>query len=296
MKWFTSIFYVVVLSIMVIGCAMKSVNNNNLFENSLAHKQQPKISAQLWSVKEDVKNDIEAALRQIAAMGFEGVELAGEFGSYADNPQGLKQLLDSLGLKVSGAHVGFEQFSAENFEKTLAFYRTLKCRLLIIPWDERSFDSQGVQVFVSDLLDLQIKLAPEGFRLGFHNHHQELASYQEATYWDYIAEQTPPDFILQQDVGWTTYAGKDPVEYVRRYPGRTLTTHFKATLPEGTQGKLPIIGRDTIDWPSLIKANIDVGGTRWFVVEQEDYPEGMTPMEALRASKEGLDEVLGQLF
>jgi sugar phosphate isomerase/epimerase len=84
----------------------------------------------------------------------------------------------------------------------------------------------------------------------------------------------------------------DPVEYVRRYPGRTLTTHYKVRLPEGTKGKLPIIGQDTIDWPALIQANIEVGGTRWLVVEQEEYPNDLTPMQAVEMSKKGLDTYL----
>jgi sugar phosphate isomerase/epimerase len=95
-------------------------------------------------------------------------------------------------------------------------------------------------------------------------------------------------------VGWTTFAGKDPVEYVRRYPGRTLTTHYKVRLPEGTVGKLPFIGQDTIDWPALIKANTEVGGTLWLVVEQEEYPNGLTPLQAVKVSKDGLDKYLSQ--
>jgi hypothetical protein len=66
-------------------------------------------------------------------------------------------------------------------------------------------------------------------------------------------------------------------------------------LPEGTQGKLPIIGKDTIDWLNLSKTNIAVGGTLWFVVEQEEYPNGLTPLQAVEQSKIGLDKVLKDL-
>ena len=112
---------------------------------------------------------------------------------------------------------------------------------------------------------------------------------------DYLAKNTSKDVILQQDVGWTTYAGKDPIDYVKRYPGRTLTTHYKVKLPKGTTGKLPIIGQDTIDWLALTKANIAVGGTQWLVVEQEEYPNGLTPLQAVAKSKNGLDKIIENL-
>jgi sugar phosphate isomerase/epimerase len=112
------------------------------------------------------------------------------------------------------------------------------------------------------------------------------------TPWDTIAGRTPQDSILQQDVGWTVFAGKDPVVLVKRYPGRTLTSHFKAKLAEGSTGK-PIIGQDRTDWPAVYAAARGEGGAEWIVVEQEEYPDGMRPLEAVAASLRGLQAVTG---
>ncbi|MDO6427026.1 sugar phosphate isomerase/epimerase [Thalassotalea sp. 1_MG-2023] len=255
----------------------------------------PKISVQLWSVKDDIKSSFKQTISSLANMGFQGVEFAGSFGPFENNPEGLKTFLRSKNLTVSGAHLGFEQLNKQNFADTVAFYKAVGVSMLIVPWDERAWHPEGVKEVVSLLNDLSVQLKPHGMRIGFHNHDQEFNSFEGTTYWDYIAKNTSQDVVLQQDVGWTTYAGKDPVEYVRRYPGRTLTTHYKVKLPEGTEGKLPIIGKDTIDWLALTKANIAVGGTLWIVVEQEEYPNGLTPMEAVQQSKKGLEKVLKQL-
>lgn len=255
----------------------------------------PKISVQLWSVKNDVKDDFKPTLAQLAKMGFEGVEFAGEFGPFKTQPEQLKSYLNSLDLEVSGAHMGFDQLSDEKFDATVAFYKAIGTTMLIVPWDERAWHPEGVKEVVAELNKLAKKLKPHHMRIGFHNHDQEFNDFQGTTYWDYIAKNTTSDVVLQQDVGWTTYAGKDPIEYVKRYPGRTLTTHYKVRLPEGTEGKLPIIGKDTIDWLNLTKANIAVGGTLWLVVEQEEYPNGLTPLQAVAESKKGLDKVLKQL-
>jgi sugar phosphate isomerase/epimerase len=262
---------------------------------AFANQAAPKVSVQLWSVKNEIKDDIKGTLVNLRRMGFKGVEFAGEFGEFSDKPKDLKSLLDKLNLKVSGAHVHFEKLNDENFKKTVDFYKILGATSLIIPFDERAYDPKGVKQVVDELNKLSHKLAPFGMQIGFHNHHAEFNAYEGSTYWDYIAESTNKNVILQLDVGWVTYAGKNPAEYVRRYPGRTVTTHYKVKLPEGTEGKKPIIGRDTIDWGDLIKANIKVGGTQWLVVEQEEYPDGLSPLEAVAMSKKGLDGYLNAL-
>ncbi|WP_440876894.1 sugar phosphate isomerase/epimerase family protein [Thalassotalea sp. PLHSN55] len=258
-------------------------------------KTMPKLSVQLWSVKDVIKTDFTGTLEQLAAMGFEGVEFAGEFGVYKDDPQGLKQYLSSLNLQASGAHVSFEQLNDDNFTKTVNFYQQLGAETLIIGWDERAWHPEGIKEVVALLNKLEQKLQPYGIKTGFHNHDHEFDDYLEQTYWDYLAKNTGENVVLQQDVGWTTYAGKDPVDYVQRYPQRTYTTHYKVRLPEGSIGKLPIIGKDTINWSALLQANIAVGGTKWIVVEQEEYPNGLSSLAAVALSKKGLDAYIANL-
>ena len=255
----------------------------------------PQLSVQLWSVKDEVKADFKGTLKTLADMGFDGVEFANEFGEFSGNAAAIKQVLDSLSLKGSGAHVSFEQLNDNNFADTVKFYQTLEVDMLIVGWDERAWHPEGIKEVVALLNKLAKKLAPFGMKTGFHNHDHEFNAYAGTTYWDYLALNTPENVVLQQDVGWTTYAGKDPIAYVEKYPGRTITTHYKVKLPEGTQGKLPIIGQDTIDWLNLTKANMTVGGTLWLVVEQEEYPNGLTPLQAVAESKRGLDKVLQKL-
>ncbi|HTF83958.1 MAG TPA: sugar phosphate isomerase/epimerase [Cellvibrio sp.] len=252
----------------------------------------PQLSVQLWSIKDDVAKDFEGTLKKLADMGFQGVEFAGNFGPYADDPKGLKKFLDKLGLKASGAHVGFDKFSEENFDKTVAFYKAIDCHYLIIPMDHRAFTQEGAKEVAADLEKVQAKLKPHGMHTGYHNHKEEMLGKEGKTPWDVIGTGTSTDVILQQDVGWTEVAGKDPIDFIKAYPGRTITTHYKAAAPDEGNKENPIIGKDTTDWEALIVANRTVGGTLWFVVEQEVYPEGMTPMQSVEASLKGLQKVI----
>lgn len=291
-----TLFIKVILAFFVtLTIACSSSVQNSQSTKQAAVKNMPQLSVQLWSVKNEVKSDFKNTLRKLAAMGFSGVEFAGEFGPFKNDAAGLKQYLDSIQLQTSGAHVSFEQLNSENFTNTVRFYQTLGAETLIVGWDERAWHPEGIKEVVALLNTIDKKLAPYGMKTGFHNHDQEFNAFNSETYWDYLAKNTGQNVVLQQDVGWTTYAGKDPVDYVKRYAQRTYTTHYKVRLPKDSTGKLPIIGLDTIDWLALLKANIEVGGTKWIVVEQEEYPDGLTPLETVELSKLGLDNYIAQL-
>lgn len=254
-----------------------------------------KIGLQLWSVKDEIKQDFEGTLTRIGQLGFQGVEFAGEFGPYKDNPAGLKAFMDKNRLQCAGAHMHFDALTPERFEATTAFYKTLGCSNLVISMDKRGASTAESAQMSKELTALSARLAPKGMRIGYHNHAQEMAGAVGSTPWDVIAKNTPQASIMQQDVGWTTFAGKDPVAYVNRYPGRTVTTHYKAKFVDGTAGGTPVIGQDKTDWAGLTRAVRLSGGTEWIIIEQEEYPNGMGQLETVAASLKGLQGVLAKL-
>ena len=254
----------------------------------------PMLGVQLWSVKDEIKQDFEGTLDKLAKLGFQGVEFAGEFGKYKADPAGLHAFLRKKGLQCAGAHTRVDQLSEANFKATTDFYKTLGCNRLIIAMDNRAASREGSAELARELSALSAKLAAVGMKLGYHNHEAEMLGDKGQTNWDLLANNTPKDFILQQDVGWTTYAGKDPIAFVNAYPGRTVTTHYKAKFVKGTSGT-PIIGQDHTDWTGLTKAVRSVGGTEWIIVEQEEYPNGMGQLESVAASMRGLQAVLAKM-
>lgn len=286
--------FVMLLILGVFGCSEKSTIENTI-ENKSSGNTMPQISVQLWSIKEDVKKDIKGTLTQLAEMGFDGVEFANEFGNYADKPEELKSLLDELKLVGSAAHVSFEQLDDTNFDKTVAFYQKLDIKYLIVPWDERAWSPDGIDTVTKLLNEHAEKLAQYGMRVGFHNHQYEFADYKGTTYWDYLAKNTSDNVILQLDVGWVINVGKDPVDYVKRYPGRTLTTHYKIYRSEEEKDMAVIIGDDETDWSALIKANMSVGGTEWIVIEQEQYPKDLSHIQSVAKSMQGLQKIIKKL-
>jgi len=272
-----------VLALLGMGCAFAQ-----------AAPTTPRIGVQLWSVKDEVKQDFEGTLGKLAKLGFQGVEFAGEFGRFAKDAAGLRALLDKTGLQCAGAHLNFDALSAARFDATTAFYKVAGCSNLVISMDKRAFSREGAAEVAKELAALSGRLAPLGMKIGYHNHADEMAGADGQAPWDVIAAGTPAGSIMQQDVGWTTFAGKDPAAMVRRYPGRTVSTHYKAKFAKGTTGT-HIIGQDRTDWAGVTMAARSVGGTEWIILEQEDYPNGMGQLETVAASMRGLQAVLARL-
>jgi sugar phosphate isomerase/epimerase len=251
----------------------------------------PSIAVQLYSVRQECQRDLDAALEQVAAMGFAGVEFAGYF-KYAGRASDLKSRLEALKLNAAGTHIGLATLQGDALKSTIDFHQTIGCRFLIVPGTPAFTDPEKSKELADTFNRLAETLKPLGMACGYHNHVGEFKKDGDKTYWDLFAERTSRDVILQQDCGWTLAAGFDPVSYIRKYPGRTRTVHFKPMVREGETGKKAILGQDSADWSAIYAACTSVGGTEWIVVEQEIYPDGKTPMECTRESLAGLKKLL----
>ena len=255
----------------------------------VAQEKKIPIGVQLYSVRDDCAKDFDAALKQIAEMGFEGVEFAGYY-KYKDDAAGLKKKLDELGLKAAGTHIGAASFEGDSLKQTIEFHKTIGCKFLIVPGERRFTDPEKSKEYAELMNKTAQALKNEGMFCGHHNHTAEFKKADDKTYWDLFGERTSKDVILQMDIGWVRAAGLDPVDLIKKFPGRIKTTHVKAKPPSG-QGKA-YIGQDDYDWKRVLSACSGMGGTDWFLIEQEEYPEGKTPMECTKISLDGLKAIL----
>ena len=253
-------------------------------------KSNPRISVQLYSVRDDCAKDFDTALAQIAKMGFVGVEFAG-YHKYNGKAKELRKKLDELKLVASGTHIGTGSFRGYELKRTIEFHQILGCNFLIVPGDKDFGNHEKSKALAETFNQTAEALKPLGMFCGYHNHTGEFKMDGDKTYWDLFAERTSQDVVLQQDCGWSAVAGKNPAELVRRYPGRTKTTHFKPMVVKDEPGKKAILGQDSVDWASVLKACREVGGTEWVTVEQEIYPDGKSPMECTELSLAGLKKI-----
>lgn len=224
------------------------------------------IALQLYSVREDCAKDLPGTLEAVAKMGYEGVEFAGYYGWKAED---LKKLLDNLGLKVAGTHIGLNTLLGDEYERTVEFNRILGNRYLVVPGlppERRS--SKEAWIETAKLMDeMAAKLKEEGMKLGYHNHAVEFQPIDGEIPWD-IFFTTAKEVFMQLDIGNAMHGGADPIPYLRKYPGRSLTIHLKeysSTNPKA------LIGEGEVNWKEVFELCETVGGTEWYIVEQESY-------------------------
>jgi sugar phosphate isomerase/epimerase len=146
-------------------------------------------------------------LKDVAAIGYKGVEFAGYYGNDAKT---LKAMLDDAGLVACGTHVHKEAFSPEKLKETCEYNLAYGNNLLISPgggntpqgfnWGNPG--SAQFDDFFKELTEYYAKAAEAaekyGCRVGLHNHQWEF-QYRMAdgrTMWDYFFSNTPKSVVM----------------------------------------------------------------------------------------------------
>jgi sugar phosphate isomerase/epimerase len=234
------------------------------------------IALQLYSVREACAEDLPGTLKAVADMGYDGVDFAGYYDYSAKE---LRTMLDDLGLKVAGTHIRIDTLLGQQLEATVAFEQELGNKFLIVPGLSEEYRSshdawrRTAEVFN----EISQRLEPFGMYTGYHNHFIEFEEIDGETAWDVFAKNTDPRVVLQMDTGNCMHGGGDPLAYIGRYPGRSLTVHLK----EWAKGyDKALIGEGDTDWHRLFELCETIGDTEWYIVEQESYAH--PPLECVR--------------
>lgn len=261
----------------------------------------PPIALQLYSIREQAKADLHAVLKELGSWGLDGVEFAGFHGHDAAT---VKAWLDEAGLKCPSTHTPLDALLDEQFDTTVAFHQAIGCDTILIPWvpAEKRDSLDACLATAEQFNTLLEKLRPLGLRTGFHVHHGDITPLQPPagdgrSAWDVIADATPDDFIMQYDTANGMVGGADPVEPIRKHPGRATLLHLKeygdgtGTLKGRDGDGVSSVGDGDIPWRDVIEAATTVGGTQWFIIEQE----GHKTLDHMAAARRSLDNLKAML-
>lgn len=240
------------------------------------------IGLQLYSVREDCARDLPGVLDQVAKMGYVGVEFAGYHGRSAAE---LRAMLDDRGLRCCGTHTGIQTVQDDQLQATIEFALTLGIPYLVVPglpeaWRNSRDAWRRTAEFFNALSD---KLAPHRLLCGYHNHHIEFTPMDGELPWDTFFGNTNCDVVMQLDTGNAMHGGADPIPFLQKYPGRALTVHVKEFSKTNPQA---LVGEGDMDWAKFFPLCREVGGTEWYIVEQESY--AYPPLECVARCLENL--------
>jgi sugar phosphate isomerase/epimerase len=216
-------------------------------------------------VRGECEKDLVGTVQAVAKMGYKGVEFAGYYGRDAKT---LRKLLDDVGLKCCGTHIGLNTLLGTELERTVEFNRTLGNRFLIVPGLDRKYtSSKRAWQETADLFsELAEKVKPHDMRVGYHNHTIEFQPLEGELPWDTFFGRAKPAVVMQFDTGKAMHGGGDATIFLKRFPGRAATVHLK---PFSKAKPNALIGDDELPWKEIFNLCETIGRTEWYIVEYE---------------------------
>ena len=255
-------------------------------------KKKYPIGLELYSVRDELARDLPDTLRTVAKMGYEVVEFYAPYFNWTiPYAKEVRTLMDDIGLRCYSTHNDFKSFTpGSTMDKAIELNQVLGTRYLILASEPGGIKGlEGWSKLCDQLTVAAAQFKPHGLSAGFHNHGTEWAKLDDdQRIMDFIAANTPPEFVLQLDVGTCVAAGADPVAWIKVNPGRIKIAHLKDWAPgsEADQKSYRVLfGEGVSPWPGIIAALESVGGVEFYLLEQEGsrFPEFETAQRCLDA-------------
>ena len=242
------------------------------------------VGIQLYTVRDLMARDPDATLRALAAIGYDEVEFAGLHGRPAAD---LRRLLDDLKLTAPAGHVGLDRLRSE-LPAVLEEAATLGWRWIVMPWiDAGDRTAAGYARVAAELNRLGERARERGLRIAYHNHDYAFAPLAGGrTGYDILLEECRPELVdMELDLFWAVHAGRDPVEYVERFPGRFPMVHVK---DRAADGRMVNVGAGTIDFARIVARAGSAGIRHWFI----EHDEPADPLRDAAASLAAFRQLL----
>jgi sugar phosphate isomerase/epimerase len=233
------------------------------------------VGLQLYSVRDAMKNDVQGTVAKVGEMGYSFVEAAGfsDGKFYGMEPLEFKKLCEDNGLKFLGSHTGQNLPTAENWDKTMAWWdmcidahKAAGVKWIVQPWmGEEGYKSlDGLKKYIEYFNAVGEKCKDKGIVFGYHNHDKEFTTvFDGKPVYDYMLELTDPDKVMfELDLYWITQGGKQPVAYFDKYPNRFMLWHIKDHKELGASGDMDF---------NEIFDNSKNSGMQYGIIEVEEY-------------------------
>ncbi len=270
-----------------------------------------KIGLQLYSVRDDMEQDMYAALKKVKEIGYDYVEFAGYFDHSAEE---VKSMLDEIGLTCVSVHQAYNLFLEEG-QKAADYLKTIGAKFAAIPWMAAE-DHKGCDHYdkvIADITKVGQLLKDNGIQLLYHNHDFEFQKYDDKFLLDWLYESVSEDLLKTEvDTCWVKYAGYDPCEYLKKYTGRSPVVHLKdftckrfaggpayalidengkeiKTTREDNGFAFRPVGMGLQDFPAILTAAEEAGAV--YAIVEQDASVDRPPMEAAKLSREYLKKI-----
>lgn len=219
------------------------------------------ISIQMWTLREEVKKDLNAVLKKLADIGYKAIEPAGFYGMTA---QEYKKLVNSYGLEISSSHTPWTKL--DNISEVIDTAGIFGLDIAAAGFGRDEFkDLDAIKKTADVINQMADKLAPAGIKLFLHNHAWEFNVVEGKIAHHYIAEMCPKVFF-EIDTYWASNFGKvNAAEELKYFNDRAILLHIKDGMFVEGQPNVAV-GTGKMNFKEVIGA-ANKNSVRWMVVE-----------------------------
>jgi sugar phosphate isomerase/epimerase len=244
-----------------------------------------KIGLQLYTVRDECARDLEAVLRTVAGIGYDGVEL---YDLSGHDPALVRSWLDELGLVVAGRHAGFALLE-DDLPALAAEVEVLGTDRVALSWIDPPANGVDARAAVDRIATIAARAQEIGLKFGFHNHWGELRAFEDGvTTLDLLSALPPEQLWFELDLGWAWDTGADPVTLLQRFAGRSPLVHVKDLRSRGSREHCPV-GDGAVGYDRILPAAVRAG-VEWLIVEQDEV-DG-PPFDAVKRSLDAVRRVV----
>ena len=260
------------------------------------NKYRKEIGIQLYTLRNQISEDVKATIKAVADAGYKQVEPYG-----FPNADEMIAVARDNGLAVNSTHfdwdsvVNPDQKGVRPFSEVLDKANDASISHLVVPYladkNRKTLDDYKLVCERCNKGAEQAKKA--GIQLSYHNHSFEFQPLEGGvTGYETMIKEFSPDMHFEVDVFWIQLGGKDPVEMIGRLKGRVSQLHLKdlnksitAPMYSGVpQEAFEELGDGVIDMDPILEIAA-VAGVKHCHVEQDHSPH---PIKSIQQSMKHL--------
>jgi len=255
------------------------------------------LGLQLYTIRDAMGKDVPGSLKKVSDIGYKYLELASYENRkfYGYEPSEFKKVVNGLGMEILSSHASVDGSSIKTDDaKTIAEdHAKLGVKYCLQPWvvEEARKTIASYQKMVADWNKVGKIMKEHGIQFGYHNHNFEFDTVEgKVPYYDIMMTELDKNLVtMELDLFWTTKAGLNPVDLIKKYPGRFQLFHMKDMFTKeapifttnGVTDFAPV-GAGLINFKEILAAK-DIAGMKYMIVEQDSAKDDK-PFDAIKTS------------
>jgi len=284
----------------VSAAALAFSQPSSLFALDAENAYRKNIGIQLYTLRNEIEKDPVSTIKQVAANGYQQVELFG-----FPNADAMVSAARDAGLAIHSAHFEWDSVvnpkdaAMSDFSIILDKAKSTGLSHLVIPYlqDGNRKTLDDYRKVAANANQAAAMANQVGIQLSYHNHNFEFAPLEGGKRgYDIFIDEFSPEMKFEVDVFWVKAGGVDPVTLIKKLSGRVSQLHLKdlkdgLRLPTYSTGvpndAFQELGDGIIAMEPIIVA-AKTAGVAHCHVEQDQSPD---PLASIRQSMDYLKKL-----